>query len=108
MSSQGTLVPKKKKKRGPPKTGQGTPVMTRVHPGLLGRIDKWRSEQPGNQSRPEAIRNMVSSFLNDRAVLQTLPEELALAVEAWAAKQPDNPSVPEAIRRLVEKGLQAE
>ena len=52
MSRQ-TLIPKKK--RGPPPTGQGTPIVTRLHPPQLDQLDAWIAKQDDAPSRPEAM-----------------------------------------------------
>ena len=46
-----------KKKRGPPPTGQGTPVQVRLHPPELAALDAWIATQPDPKpTRPEALR----------------------------------------------------
>ena len=57
MSKQETLIPRKK--RGPAPTGKGTPIMTRVQPDTLARIDAYIARQKEEISRPEAIRRLV-------------------------------------------------
>jgi hypothetical protein len=62
MAEQDTGLPRKK--RGPKPTGKGHQIQVRMLPGLLGPLDKWRSEQPDPKpTRPEAIRHMVKIFL---------------------------------------------
>jgi hypothetical protein len=48
-----------KKKRGPPPTGKGEPVLVRVQPDAMRRLDLWISKQDDAPSRPEAIRRLV-------------------------------------------------
>jgi hypothetical protein len=57
MNNQ-TVIPKKK--RGPPATGVGEPVVVRMHPPMLAGLDEWiaKQKQPF-PSRPEAIRRLV-------------------------------------------------
>jgi len=53
-----TVIPRKK--RGPPATGKGEPVVVRMHPPMLAGLDEWiaKQKQPF-PSRPEAIRRLV-------------------------------------------------
>ena len=60
MTRQETLIPKK---RGPAPTGQGTPIVVRLHRDLLAPLDVWiANHDDPNLSRPEAIR----MFLRER------------------------------------------
>jgi hypothetical protein len=56
MTTQDTLI---SKKRGPKPTGQGEPILVRVHPDMLKKIDAWRKKQADPPTRPEAIRRIV-------------------------------------------------
>ncbi len=53
-----TVIPQKK--RGPPATGKGEPVVVRMHPPMLTELDDWiaKQKQPF-PTRPEAIRRLV-------------------------------------------------
>jgi hypothetical protein len=51
-----------KRRKGRPKT-DATPVMTRLWPDLLAKIDAWRGRQVDRPGRPEAIRRLVESAL---------------------------------------------
>lgn len=53
-----TVIPRKK--RGPPATGKGEPVVVRMHPPMLAGLDEWiaKQKQPF-PSRPEAVRRLV-------------------------------------------------
>jgi hypothetical protein len=53
-----TVIPRKK--RGPPATGKGEPIVVRMHPPLLAGLDEWiaKQKQPF-PTRPEAIRRLV-------------------------------------------------
>lgn len=42
--------------------------MVRLHPELGGKLDDWRQSQEDGPSRPEAIRRLVESALDSRAV----------------------------------------
>jgi Arc/MetJ-type ribon-helix-helix transcriptional regulator len=64
-----TVIPRKK--RGPPATGKGEPIVVRMHPPMLAWLDKWiaKQKQPF-PSRPEAVRRLVKLGLavpSDRA-----------------------------------------
>jgi len=53
-----------KKKRGPPPTGKGEPIVVRMQPQLLAVLDAWIGKQkPPFPSRPEAVRRLVKSGL---------------------------------------------
>jgi hypothetical protein len=55
---------KKIETRGRKKTtGPGAPVMLRLHPPLLTKIDDWIGGQEDAPSRPEAIRRLVEQAL---------------------------------------------
>lgn len=57
-----TVIPKKK--RGPPPTGQGEPVVVRMHPPHLKALDAWIAQQPQPfPSRPEAVRRLMERGL---------------------------------------------
>jgi hypothetical protein len=49
-----------RKKRGPPATGKGEPVVVRMHPPMLAGLDDWiaKQKQPF-PSRPAAVRRLV-------------------------------------------------
>jgi hypothetical protein len=52
-----------KKSRGRPvTTGTGTPVVVRLQPDQLARIDAWRSK--AGETRPGAIRKLVDKGLS--------------------------------------------
>ena len=50
------------KGRGRPATG-ATPVMVRLPPDQLAKVDRWREAQADAPSRPEAIRRLVEKAL---------------------------------------------
>jgi Arc/MetJ-type ribon-helix-helix transcriptional regulator len=57
-----------RKKRGPPATGKGEPVVVRMHPPMLAALDRWISEQkPPFPSRPEAVRRLLELVLKAKA-----------------------------------------
>jgi hypothetical protein len=41
----------------------GTPVLVRLQPGPLKRLDDWRRKQPDLPGRAEAIRRLLASAL---------------------------------------------
>jgi len=51
------------KKRGPPATGKGVPILVRIQPPLLATLDAWIAKQDASFTRPEAIRRLVESAL---------------------------------------------
>jgi hypothetical protein len=55
---QENAMAKKKKSRpvGRPATGLGMLVAVRCQPDFLTKVDKWRAEQPGAMTRPQALR----------------------------------------------------
>jgi hypothetical protein len=67
-----TVIPQKK--RGPPATGKGEPVVVRMHPPMLAGLDEWiaKQKQPF-PSRPEAVRRLV---------------EVGLKAKKWATLTP--------------------
>lgn len=53
-----TVIPQKR--RGPPATGKGEPVVVRMQPPQLRALDEWIGKQsPPYPSRPEAVRRLV-------------------------------------------------
>ena len=54
---------KPRKKRGPPPTGKGTPIMVRIQPRQLSTLDTWIKQQDATLSRPEAIRRLTEKGL---------------------------------------------
>lgn len=57
MAKQTVLA---KKRRGPAPTGKGVQVVVRLQPGPLAALDKWIGRQPGEMTRPEALRAMMA------------------------------------------------
>jgi hypothetical protein len=53
-----------RKKRGPPPTGKGTPILVRIQPKNLKTLDGWIASQTDKPSRPEAIRRIVEMALS--------------------------------------------
>lgn len=63
MAKSTTMIPQSKKKPGPAATGKGTPVMTRLQPDLLDKLDAYRAQFSPEPSRPEAIRRLLAKAL---------------------------------------------
>src|SRR5438034_11630804 len=60
MKRQSTAPPKK---RGPPATGKGEPILVRLQPAQLAALDAWIARQDAQLSRPEAIRRLLEQAL---------------------------------------------
>jgi len=52
-----------RKKRGPPPTGKGVPVLVRLQPELLASLEEWIANQEISFTRPEAIRRLLKVAL---------------------------------------------
>ena len=67
-----------KPKRGRPRTA-ATPVMVRLGPDQLQRLDDWIEEDGGRFSRPEAIRRLLEHAWGRTVAsrgIKTLPPRL--------------------------------
>jgi metal-responsive CopG/Arc/MetJ family transcriptional regulator len=60
-----------RKKRGPPPTGKGVPILVRIQPGLLATLDSWIVEQDIAFTRPEAIRRLIEIALSAKSKRQS-------------------------------------
>ena len=60
MKRQSAAPPKK---RGPPATGKGEPILVRLQPAQLAALDAWIARQDAQLSRPEAIRRLFEQAL---------------------------------------------
>lgn len=60
----------RKKRRGPPPTGKGTQVVTRLHADLLGPLDEFINDQADKPTRPEAIRRLLRDALTQLGFMQ--------------------------------------
>jgi hypothetical protein len=56
-------IVKNTRRRGPLPTGKGTLVGVRLQPGDLKALDLWIQRNGKHQTRPEAIRKLVSTAL---------------------------------------------
>lgn len=54
-----TVQPQTRRKPGPPPTGKGTPIQVRLQPDQLAELDAWVAKEMPDQSRPEAIREIL-------------------------------------------------
>jgi hypothetical protein len=59
-----------RKKRGPPPTGKGAPILVRVQPALLSKLDEWITNSDSSLTRPEAIRRLIEIALAVKAKRQ--------------------------------------
>ena len=64
MAKQETLI--SHKRRGPAPTGKGTPILTRLQPDLLEKLDAYVARQADEISRPEGIRRLVEMGLKSQ------------------------------------------
>lgn len=53
----------KRARPGRKPTGKGEPVLTRLQPEILERLDQWRAGQSDEPTRPEAIRRILTEVL---------------------------------------------
>jgi hypothetical protein len=92
-----TVIPQKKK-RGPPATGKGEPVVVRMHPPMLAEVDGWIAKQEPLPTRPEAIRRLVELGLKVKPAVQPVGKPgRRLRAQELAAKAIDkmiDPSAP--------------
>lgn len=75
------------KRRGPPATGIGKPVVVRMNPSALAALDAWRRAQADLPTRPEAIRRLVDKALTT-APVKTPPTESKTAATPAARSKP--------------------
>jgi hypothetical protein len=59
------------KRRGPPPTGKGVPVLVRMQPPLLANLDVWISQQDVSFTRPQAIRRLIEIALASKTKKHT-------------------------------------
>lgn len=85
-----------RKKRGPPATGKGEPILVRVQPGGLKRIDAWIAQQDDKPSRPEAVRRLVDLGLAGTQPIRRRSPKSASMASDLAGKQIDKLSDPSA------------
>jgi hypothetical protein len=66
------------KKRGPPATGKGKPILVRLQPAQLAALDAWIARQNAQLSRPEAIRRLLEQALAVSHPLKSRLKKLVL------------------------------
>ena len=52
-----------RKRRGPPPTGKGAPILVRLQPALLSKLEEWITNSDSSLTRPEAIRRLIEYAL---------------------------------------------
>ena len=61
---------------GRPATGQGTPVMVRMHDPILRALDTFAADQPDPvPSRPEAVRRALAAHLRAKGYLPATSDQ---------------------------------
>jgi metal-responsive CopG/Arc/MetJ family transcriptional regulator len=63
------------KKRGPPPTGKGEPILVRIQPPLLRTLDEWIVKQEVSLTRPQAIRRLIEIALVEKSKRQSSRSE---------------------------------
>lgn len=97
-----------KKKRGPPPTGKGTPIMTRLQPPQIAALDTWIARQREPMSRPEAIRRLVEAGLAASPSTQPQSKKIAARAAGVAAREINHiadPNVPASERQSRKRAL---
>jgi hypothetical protein len=99
-----TVIPRKK--RGPPATGKGEPVVVRMQPPQLKALDDWISKQkPPFPTRPEAVRRLLETALAGGGRSNRHPGKSATKARELASNAIDgliDPSAP-AFERAIRK-----
>jgi hypothetical protein len=72
-------APRKRGPGRPPTTGIGVAVLLRCHEHFLTAVDRWRAQQDGQVSRPDAIRRLAEMEL---ARAQPVRKSIALRSKA--------------------------
>jgi hypothetical protein len=60
-----------RKKRGPPPTGKGVPILVRIQPPLLATLDAWITKRDISLTRPQAIRRLIEFALAAKSKRRT-------------------------------------
>ena len=89
------------KKRSPPPTGKGEPILVRLQPVLLADVDAWIAHQTVELSRPEAIRRLVEQALTGSPTGQRSAKARSKARQLASAQLDKliDPSAPEEERQ---------
>jgi len=80
MKRQSATPPKK---RGPPATGKGEPILVRLQPPQLADLDAWIARQDAQLSRPEDIRRLLEQALQYRRQSSREPKKLNRRLSTW-------------------------
>lgn len=100
-------IPKKRRRRGRPKTtGRGEAVLLRLHPPLITAVDKWAKRQEGALSRPEAIRRLIEQGLAGTGLERTTRKGAAQKASDLAATAIENLTDPSQPREQKQKAKQ--
>ena len=97
---------RKKRGRGRPKVG-AIPVMVRLLPDQVARLDKWRKGLVDNPGRPEAIRRLLEKNLpghpraHDHSAAHQASELAAKAIDGLADTSRPPTEHARAKRRLI-------
>jgi hypothetical protein len=92
LMARRSVIPKKK--RGPPPTGKGAPVMVRLQPPQLASLDAWIAEHESDMTPPEAIRRLVEEALRSSAGIGKRKAQKASEMADRAAKHIVDESLP--------------
>jgi hypothetical protein len=82
-----SVIPRKK--RGPPPTGKGTPIVVRIQPRQLSTLDTWIKQQDAPLSRPEAVRRLIEKGLAGTIALRKRSNETAPKAAEMAGREID-------------------
>jgi hypothetical protein len=77
------------KKRGPPATGKGEPIMVRIQPDGLMALDGWIKRQDDKPTRPEAIRRLLEKALGGAAAARPRAKGAARKATELAEREID-------------------
>ena len=80
MKRQSAAPPKK---RGPPATGKGEPILVRLQPAQLAALDAWIARQDAQLSRPEAIRRLLEQALAVSQPVKSRTQKLDRRLSTW-------------------------
>ena len=105
MKRQSAAPPKK---RGPPATGKGEPILVRLQPAQLAALDAWIARQDAQLSRPEAIRRLLEQALAVSQPVKSRTQKARSTALDLASTQLDrllDPSAPDEERQSRKRRL---
>ena len=105
MKRQSATAPKK---RGPPATGKGEPILVRLQPAQLAALDAWIARQDAQLSRPEAIRRLLEHGLAVSQPVKSRTQKARSTALDLASTQLDrllDPSAPDEERQRRKRRL---